>query len=50
MESQGDGTTIVRAQVPQGEVLRYASDLRSIAGGRGWFPLPTPITIRFPVT
>ncbi|MDQ7841819.1 MAG: elongation factor G [bacterium] len=37
MESQGDGTTIVRAQVPQGEVLRYASDLRSITGGRGSF-------------
>jgi len=37
MESQGDGTTIVKAQVPQGEVLRYASDLRSITGGRGSF-------------
>jgi elongation factor G len=37
MESQGDGTTIVRAQVPQAEVLRYASDLRSITGGRGTF-------------
>jgi elongation factor G len=37
MESQGDGETIVHAQVPQGEVLRYASDLRSITGGRGTF-------------
>jgi elongation factor G len=37
MESQGDGTTVVRAQVPQGEVLRYASDLRSLTGGRGTF-------------
>ena len=37
MESQGDGNTIVRAQVPQAEVLRYASDLRSITGGRGTF-------------
>ncbi len=37
MESQGDGSTIVRAQVPQAEVLRYASDLRSITGGRGAF-------------
>ena len=37
MEAQGDGTTIVRAQVPQAEVLRYASDLRSITGGRGNF-------------
>lgn len=37
MESQGDGTTVVLAQVPQGEVLRYASDLRSLTGGRGTF-------------
>jgi elongation factor G len=37
MESQGDGTTIIRAQVPHGEVLRYASDLRSLTGGRGTF-------------
>jgi len=37
MESQGDGSTVVRAQVPQAEVLRYASDLRSITGGRGTF-------------
>ncbi|MBI3998757.1 MAG: elongation factor G, partial [Armatimonadetes bacterium] len=37
MESQGDGTTIVKAQVPQAEVLRYASDLRSLTGGRGTF-------------
>ncbi len=39
MEPQGEGTTIVRAQVPQAEVLRYASDLRSITGGRGTFEL-----------
>jgi len=37
MEAQGDGSTIVRAQVPQGEVLRYASGLRSLTGGRGTF-------------
>ncbi len=37
MEPQGDGVTIVRAQVPQGEVLRYSSDLRSMTGGRGTF-------------
>ncbi|MDR7545420.1 MAG: elongation factor G [Armatimonadota bacterium] len=37
MESQGDGTTIIRAQVPHSEVLRYASDLRSLTGGRGTF-------------
>ncbi|HET8679996.1 MAG TPA: elongation factor G [bacterium] len=37
MEPQGNGTTVVRAQVPQAEVLRYASDLRSLTGGRGTF-------------
>ncbi|MDR7556096.1 MAG: elongation factor G [Armatimonadota bacterium] len=37
MEPQGDGTTVIKAQVPQAEVLRYASDLRSITGGRGSF-------------
>jgi elongation factor G len=54
MEGQGDGTTIVRAQVPQGEVLRYASDLRSLTGGRGSFatsfshyePVPAHVTDR----
>jgi len=39
MDPQGDGTTVVVAQVPQAEVLRYASDLRSITGGRGTFEL-----------
>jgi len=37
MEPQGDGTTVVIAQVPQAELLRYASDLRSMTGGRGTF-------------
>lgn len=37
MGSEGNGNTVVRAQVPQAEVLRYASDLRSITGGRGSF-------------
>ncbi len=37
MEPQGDGVTIVRAQVPHAEVLRYSSDLRSMTGGRGIF-------------
>jgi len=37
MEPQGGGVTIVRAQVPQAEVLRYSSDLRSMTGGRGTF-------------
>lgn len=39
MEPQGDGTTVVRAQVPQAELLRYASDLRSMTGGRGTFTM-----------
>lgn len=37
MEPQGGGSTVVLAQVPQAEVLRYASDLRSMTGGRGTF-------------
>jgi elongation factor G len=37
MEPNGDGTTTVRAQVPSAEMLRYASDLRSLTGGRGMF-------------
>ena len=39
MEPGSDGTSIVRAQVPMGEMLRYASDLRSITGGRGTFEI-----------
>ena len=39
MEPQGDGTTVVKGQVPQAEALRYASDLRSITAGRGTFDL-----------
>ena len=39
MEPQGYGTTIVQAQVPQAELLRYASDLRSMTGGRGTFEM-----------
>ncbi len=39
MEPNGDGTTTVRAQVPVAEMLRYASDLRSITGGRGFFEM-----------
>ncbi len=37
MEPTGDGTTTVRAQVPMAEMLHYASDLRSLTGGRGTF-------------
>lgn len=39
MEPQGSGTTVVHAHVPQAEVLRYASDLRSMTGGRGTFEM-----------
>jgi len=39
MEPNGDGTTTVRAQVPMAEMLRYASNLRSITGGRGSFEM-----------
>jgi elongation factor G len=39
MEPNGDGTTTVRALVPMAEMLRYASDLRSITGGRGSFEM-----------
>ena len=37
MEPQGNGTTVVHTQVPQAEILRYSSDLRSMTGGRGTF-------------
>jgi elongation factor G len=37
MEPQGNGTTVVGAQVPQAEIQRYASDLRSMTSGRGTF-------------
>ena len=39
MDPQGEGTTVVKAQVPQAEALRYASDLRSMTGGRGTFEM-----------
>jgi elongation factor G len=32
-------TKVIRAQVPMGEVLRYASNLRSMTGGRGTFTM-----------
>jgi len=38
-ESIGKGWTQIKAKVPQGEVLRYAIDLRSKTGGRGTFSL-----------
>ena len=36
-ESLGDGRQVVTAMVPTSELLRYATDLRSITGGRGTF-------------
>ena len=32
-----DGVQIIRAQVPQAELFTYATELRSITGGRGRF-------------
>ena len=33
------GNTIIIAHVPQAEMLRYATQLRSITGGRGYFSM-----------
>ncbi|MSQ42800.1 MAG: elongation factor G [Chloroflexi bacterium] len=37
MNPNGDGTTTVDAEVPMGEMVRYATDLRSLTQGRGTF-------------
>ncbi len=37
MTPQGDGTTIIKAEVPQSEMLKYATDLRSMTQGKGAF-------------
>ena len=34
-----NGRTTVSAQVPQAEMLRYATDLRSITQGRGYYTM-----------
>ena len=39
MVPNGDGTTTVEAEVPQVEMLRYATDLRSQTQGRGTFTI-----------
>ena len=31
------GVTLIEAEVPQAEVLRYSADLRSVSQGRGRF-------------
>jgi len=36
-ESIGDGRTMIKAEVPQTEIVRYATDLRSISHGTGTF-------------
>ena len=38
MDGEGN-TKVIRAQVPMAEVLRYASNLRSMTGGRGNFTM-----------
>jgi elongation factor G len=37
MTPQGNGDTLVEAEVPLAEMLRYATELRSLTGGRGSF-------------
>lgn len=39
MNPNGDGTTTVEADVPQAEMLRYATDLRSMTQGQGNFTM-----------
>jgi len=39
MEPGGPGRQCIRANVPEAEVLRYSTDLRSMTGGRGTFSL-----------
>jgi len=39
MNLQGNGTTVVEAEAPQSEMLRYAIDLRSQTQGRGSFTI-----------
>ena len=39
MAPQGDGTTVIEVEVPQAEMLRYATDLRSQTQGRGSFTI-----------
>ena len=39
MSPEDNGTTIIDAEAPLAEVLRYATDLRSITQGRGSFEM-----------
>ena len=38
MESTGKNQ-VIKAQVPMSETLKYAADLRSMTGGRGYFTM-----------
>lgn len=37
MNPQGEGVTLIEAEAPLAELLRYATDLRSITQSRGTF-------------
>jgi elongation factor G len=37
LDSAGDGTQVITAHVPQAEIFSYATELRSLTGGRGSF-------------
>jgi elongation factor G len=39
MNPEGDGTTTIEAEVPMAEMVRYATDLRSMTQGRGHFTM-----------
>jgi elongation factor G len=39
MEGGGLGRQTIRANVPEAEILRYSTDLRSMTGGRGTYEL-----------
>lgn len=39
MDTTGGGKSIVSAQVPMSEMMRYGNDLRSITGGRGFYTM-----------
>ena len=53
-ESVGNGRTLVRAEIPEIEIARYAVDLRSLSHGTGTFsrhytrhePMPTQIAAK----
>ena len=39
MAPQGDGTTMIEGETPQAEMLRYATELRSMTQGQGGFTI-----------